>query len=126
MDYLYYIDRKPPKEIEHMLIRVDTFVKLTNDFTLSDFKVEYEFEDLRADAYFEVWQNGFTTGYFLEVQLSNYFRQDKYEKAYQSGKWTDIWTDFPSVLVVTDHNFSLKPSEIRYIKVSTEAARIGL
>ena len=124
-EYIYYIDKKP-KEIEHMLLRVDAYIKLNRDYILSEFDTEYDFDNIRPDAYFEIWQNGITTGYFLEIQLGNYFNQGKYERAYKNGMWIDMWDIFPSVIVVTDHRISFKPSQINYVRINQNDPKIRL
>lgn len=109
-----------------MMLRVDAYIKLSKDYTLCEFIPEYTFGDLVADAYFEVWKNGYVYGFFLEIQLSSYFRQEKYEKAYQSGKWTERWSEFPSVVIVTDHKLGFKPSQIEYRLYGKDSPRIDL
>lgn len=124
-DYLYYIGKKP-REVEHMSGRVDTYIYLQANYQLYSFVPEYAFESFRADAYFEVWRNGIIYPYFLEVQISNYFRQDKYDKVFQSGVWLDRWEDFPPVLVVSDNKIRFKPSNIRYLQYSQKSPITGL
>lgn len=124
-DYLYYIGKKP-REIEHMSARVDTYIYLQANYTLNAFVPEYACDSLRADAYIEIWRNGIIYPYFLEVQISNYFRQDKYEKVFNSGAWLDQWEDFPPVLVVSDNKIRFKPSNIKFIQYAKTAPLTGL
>lgn len=116
-DYIYYINDKP-SQVEHMLTRVDAYIDLSTNYRLSEFVPEYSLCDLRADAYFEIWRNGYTYPYFLEVQRSPYFRQNKYEKVYNGGAWLDKWEEFPPVIVVSDNKIRYRPSNIKYIQTS--------
>ena len=118
LDYLYYI--KKPREIEHMLIRVDAYIELTKLVVLNEFISEYQFNEStkdRADAYFEVWKDGIIIPYFLEVQRSSSFtnNQHKYENFYHSGAWRDKWDNFPAVIVLSDKNIRIKPTMIKYV-----------
>jgi hypothetical protein len=124
-EYIYYVNKKP-SEVSHMLARVNTYIRLSQSYRLSAFVPEYALGGARADAYFEIWRNGYTIPYFLEVQLSNYFRQDKYEKAYNSGVWLEQWDEFPAVVVVSDNNFRYKPSAIRFIHKDQKSPLTGL
>jgi hypothetical protein len=116
-DFLYFVGKKP-KEIEHMLARVDYYISLTRRFKLCEFTPEYSFSGLRADAYYEVWQNGDARPYFLEVQLSANFNQQKYEALYYLGAWKEKWAEFPPVVVLSDKRINLRSSEIKYIPVA--------
>lgn len=118
-EYIYYIQK--PKQVEHMLMRVDSYIKLIKDNKLSEFIPEYCFNGLEADAYIEVWRNGYTYPYFLEVQRSASFRQDKYEKLYNSGTWINKWPEFPKVIVVSDCKIHYKQSAVKYIQIKTDS-----
>lgn len=111
-DYLYFL--KKPREIEHMLQRVEAYTQLSKITVLNEFIPEYALDGLRADAYFETWHNGIITPYFLEVQRSSNFRQNKYEAVYHSGAWSELWDDFPAVIVLSDKSVRIKPSNIKY------------
>jgi len=124
-EYIYY-QGKRPSEVSHMIARVDAYIKLSQLYRLSAFVPEYAVGNVRADAYFEIWRNGNTVPYFLEVQLSNYFRQDKYEKAYNSGVWLEQWDEFPAVVVVSDNNFRYKQSAIKFIQLDQKSPLTGL
>jgi hypothetical protein len=104
---------KPPKEIDHMLARV-AFYYQAQKYPLVEFTPEYQIGDVRADAYMEVWRNGFNFPFFVEVQLSPYFRQEKYERLYTSGVWLDKWPEFPWVIVVIDISLRLKEGNVKY------------
>jgi MoaA/NifB/PqqE/SkfB family radical SAM enzyme len=119
-EYLYYTDRKP-KEVLHMLLRSETYIKLTKDNKLCDFVPEYEFGNIKADAYFEIWKNGYTLPYFLEVQLSSNFRQEKYEKEYNNGAWIEHWEEFPTVLVVSDNRIHYKSSNVKFVQLGQKS-----
>lgn len=116
-EYLYYADKKP-KEIEHMRLRVDVYLQLIKDYELCTFQPEYTLGHLRADAYFEIYRNGYVLPFFLEIQRSPNFRQDKYEKVYNSGIWLDLWEEFPPVVVVSDHTIRYKPSSLKFIHIN--------
>lgn len=105
VDYLYY-GNKRPREVAHMLARVDYYIKV-NDGNLTAFDPEYKLGNLRADAYYEV----LGTPFFLEIQLSRHFNQNKYELAYQSGLWDG---EFPTVVVVSPHDIKFRESEINF------------
>jgi hypothetical protein len=100
-----------------MLMRVEFYIELQKIFTLCEFIPEYTLGDIKADAYFEIWQNGFAIPYFLEVQISPRFNQDKYEKMYDSGAWLDKWEEFPAVVVVSDNRISYRPSSVKFVQI---------
>lgn len=115
-DYLYYIGKRPA-QIAHDLARVDAYISLDAHFQIAEFVPEYQIDDVRADAYFTVYQNGFNVPFFLEVQISPNFRQEKYEKLYMSGAWVDKWPEFPSVLVLSDNKIRLHSENVRFIQL---------
>ena len=106
-EYIYYSGQQP-KEIQHMLWRVDAYMELNSKYKLVEFIPEYNCYGIRADAYFEVWQNGLVTPYFLEIQLSNFFKPEKYEKPYSNGGWTTKWSNFPKIIAITKKNINFK------------------
>jgi hypothetical protein len=113
-EYVYFL--KKPSQVEHMLQRVDAFITLRKTCILNEFVPEYTYGDLRADAYFETWKEpGIVTRYFLEVQRNEHFDQQKYEAAYGSEKWSEKWRKFPKVVILSEWNIKLKPSEVEYI-----------
>lgn len=116
-DFLYYLVKKP-REIEHMLARVDYYISLCSRFKLCEFTPEFSYGGLRADAYYEIWKNGDAVPYFLEVQLSPRFDQQKYESLYYLGAWRERWHEFPPVVVLSDRRINLKASEIKFIPVA--------
>jgi hypothetical protein len=100
-EYLYFVGKKP-KEVEHMLQRVDAYIQLNDRYQLTEFVPEFSFCGIRADAYFEVWQNGYVIPYFLEVQRSPYFNTEKYMRPYLNDSWADRWSVFPEVIIISD------------------------
>jgi hypothetical protein len=123
-EYIYYT-RQQPKEIQHMLWRVDAYIQLNEDYNLVEFIPEFNYYGIRADAYFEVWQNGFTTGYFLEIQKSHQFNIQKYEKPYQSEEWMIKWNKLPYIIFKTDLKLNYKDNIVT-IKVFKINQRILL
>jgi hypothetical protein len=117
--YIYFVDKKP-KEIQHMLTRVEFYIQLQSQYRLCEFEPEYPVGDLRADAYFEIYRNGYALPYFLEVQISPYFRQEKYDKYYAGGSWLDKWEQFPKVIVVSDNKIRYKPSNVDFVQIGGE------
>ena len=111
-EYIYYT-RQKPKEIEHMLWRVDSYIQLNKDYNLVEFIPEYNYYGIRADAYFEVWQHGLATGYFLEIQKSHRFDLNKYDTPYQNGHWIEKWNRFPEVIIKSDLKLNLQQSFIQ-------------
>ena len=120
-DYVYYTGKTPPKETAHMLMRVEAYIAISRLHRLSRFVPEFEIGDIRADAYFEIWRNGFILPYFLECQRTGRFHQEKYERFYQSGAWVDRWREFPGVVIVSDTRITLKDSPIKYIEFDGKA-----
>ena len=113
-DFLYWCGKKP-REITHMLMRVDFYISVNKRYTLASFVPEYSIGDLRADAYFEIYRNGMNVPYFLEVQRSPYLNQAKYERLFESGVWLDRWPHFPPVVVVSDTAMRFKDGNVRFI-----------
>jgi hypothetical protein len=118
-NYLYYMTK--PKQIDHMLKRVDVYLALTQMVTLNEFIPEFTLGDLRADAYFEVWKNNRIYPYFLEVQRNTQFDQSKYECYFHSAEWQEKWNRFPTVIILSGYNIKLKPSEIKYTIIESIA-----
>lgn len=116
-NFLYFLGKKKPEQIEHDLIRVNAYISLLDLYgeDLQDFKPEYKIADLRADAYFEIWKYNRPVPYFLEVQRNTNFDQAKYETLYASGKWRELWDSFPAVIIVTDKRIRLKPTQLKFI-----------
>jgi len=112
-DYLYYVG-KAPVQAAHALLRVDAYIGLKAAYRLVDFVPEFTLGRLRADAYFEVWDAGKVTPYFLEVQRSKGFDQSKYDALYASYEWRERWPEFPQVVVLAGRPVRLRHSNVRF------------
>jgi DNA-binding Lrp family transcriptional regulator len=111
-DYLYYVGKKP-NQVEHDLLRVNVFMKL-RQYDLQEFTPEFAYEKLRSDAYAEILSNDCVSAWFIEIQLSTGFNQEKYEALHRRLDWREEWQEFPSVLIVTNKKIKLEPSDINF------------
>jgi hypothetical protein len=107
-DYLYYVGKKPD-QVEHDLLRVEVFLKLKKH-DLQEFKPEYTCGHLRSDGYFEIGDDP----WFLEIQLSSGFNQEKYEALYRRLDWRELWPEFPNVMVIAAKAITIEPSDINF------------
>jgi DNA-binding Lrp family transcriptional regulator len=114
-DYLYYTGKKPD-QIEHDLIRVEVYKRLSV-INLQEFIPEFSYGRLRSDAYFIIDDQN----WFLEVQLSTGFNQEKYEMLYRRLDWRERFEEFPSVLVVTNKRLRVEPSNIRFEVINVDS-----
>jgi hypothetical protein len=124
-DYMYYLGKRP-QQIEHSAMRLDFFMKAYRTFDIYEFQTEYIIDNIKSDAYFELEYKGKDYGLFLEVQLSNGFDQDKYEKLYFSGKWREHWDTFPCIIVLTNRNIKIKQSSLKFIIMDTDNMDMNL
>lgn len=114
-DYVYYSFKQPMQHLEHTNTRVNFFLKMWKAFPLYDFIPEYQFGKLRADAFTTFQYYGLIYAAFVEIQLTGYFNQEKYEKLYSSGTWRDKWQGFPLVILLTNGPVTVQPSKLKYI-----------
>jgi DNA-binding Lrp family transcriptional regulator len=113
-DYLYYVGKKP-QQVEHDLLRTDVFMKL-RQYDLQEFIPEFSYGNLRADGYFELGNDP----WFLEIQLSTSFNQEKYEALYRRLDWRERWREFPKVLVVAAKNIKIEHSDVEFYMVGCD------
>jgi DNA-binding Lrp family transcriptional regulator len=113
-DYLYYVGKKP-SQVEHDLLRTKVFMELRK-YDLQEFRPEFSYGNLRADGYFELGDDP----WFLEIQLSTGFNQEKYEMLYRRLDWRERWREFPKVLVVSNKKIRIEHSDIGFYVVGCD------
>lgn len=107
--FINCLERKLLSNYEYEFIHTDKPLEIVLGFG---------FSGLRADAYYEVWKNGEAAPYFLEVQLSPRFDQQKYESAYYLGAWRERWQEFPPVVILSNRRIHLQRGAVKYIPVA--------
>ena len=119
MNCLYFTE----KPTRHKLLVAEFYTRLlSNGGQIREFKTEYSFGGLRADAFAIYQMNRLAYYFFLEIQISNApLDFAKYDHLYQSGY---PWPTFPRIIVVSDREFK-NDSPLRFIRIDTEFREFG-
>jgi hypothetical protein len=124
-EYVYYMNKN--NQFNHSLILTEFYVRLHELAEIDKFEVEQPYGNIRPDGMCICGYKGFTHYFFIEVHISNNkFNQDKYISYYGSLEWKKYFDVFPKVVVISDKNIELKPTNLKFIQIPTNCENMNI
>lgn len=121
--YMYYLDKKP-KHLVHELIGTSFYVALVNaGYDIIRFARNKKIGNCIADIVIITEFESKEKVFFVEVQRHfNHITKctDKYKSLYYSSDWKDIFSEFPTVVVISDLKYLPRYKEFEVIKLKTD------
>ena len=113
--YVYYDERKP-KQLEHMLKRVDFFIEINKRSKVDYYTNELAIANIRADMYIETFYKDELKSFLVEVQCTNQPNIKKYENLYHSMEWKTYFNEFPTIIIISHQKPRIK-SRLKFIVI---------
>ncbi|MBS4538234.1 hypothetical protein GOQ27_07150 [Clostridium sp. D2Q-11] len=120
--YLYYL--KKPKQLNHCLLLVEFYQKVSKYVDIEYYDKEVTIENLRADGLMIYRYRSKKYIAFIEVQISNIpVDIDKYRKLYLSEKYKKYFPVFPKLIVISNKKMP-DNQDFKIIKISEDLNNI--
>ena len=113
---LFYLGKKP-KQIKHRLLFTKLIGELVdNGAEILKVRSAFKTGNLITDGLVGCKINGEFRMFFVEVDLTKYFKIKKYEELYYHREWKKLFPFFPEILAITDKK--VEESENKNIKIT--------